>query len=372
MINIVTIVNSISTTSMPMNEFVLYRSKNGASVKQFVVVWGQKKTKEFDNSKNIDIYYIGNNFLLLRRIISNIKRHCERNGDMIVYHAHQPKSALFFLFSTCFLGIRKSTLFTVHSSFSSRNLMYKFMSGITTLLCCYTSFVSESAYNSYPSFIKKLKGSSYMIIRNGVDINRIDKSIENINPCFDMKRIVCVGRIISIKNQEFLIRVIKKLPDVKLVLIGAEFDDYNLRKVVKYEGLDDRVIFTGILKREMVFKEITRCGIYVSASTVEGMPVSVLEAMRVGLLPVLSDINPHREIKKASNEVCVLPLNELLWVNEIKKLIETDEKQLCLMRAHLKNEAAQKFSLDYMHSNYDMLYKVIVGDRDVKINQDNV
>jgi glycosyltransferase involved in cell wall biosynthesis len=40
---------------------------------------------------------------------------------------------------------------------------------------------------------------------------------------------------------------------------------------------------------------------FISSSLTEGFPMAVLEAMSVGLVPVLSEIEPHKEIVKNTN-----------------------------------------------------------------------
>ena len=44
---------------------------------------------------------------------------------------------------------------------------------------------------------------------------------------------------------------------------------------------------------------------YISASYSEGFPTAVLEAMSVGVLPVLSDINPHIEMVSNLSNSCI-------------------------------------------------------------------
>ena len=195
-------------------------------------------------------------------------------------------------------------------------------------------------------------------IQNGVDSKRIYKTTEQLSlheNVADMHKLVCVGRMIPIKNQQFLIHLLKELSDTKLILIGAI--DEKIRLLSRKEGVEDRVEMTGLLPRDEVFCRLNECGIYVSASLVEGMPVSVLEAMSVGLVPVLSDIAPHQEVAKSGQLFKTLPLDVKEWVRVIRAYQHMEVEEKKRLSLFIKKSVYENFSLEAMQQKYMEIYE---------------
>ena len=357
---ILTVVDTISATSMPVNEFVLYRQRNGYPYRQVMVVCSKDKDDKVQIPESIATYYVSNDVKAFRNCLKVIKKDCADKGESLVCHLHGQKSALLFFRAARGLHLREHTLYTVHSTYSSRDLKYRLSSCLCSLLARYANCVSCSAYTEYATWVKKIKGERMLAIQNGVDYDRIQEAVAGLpkhQDVADFHKLVCVGRMIPIKNQQFLVKLIKHLPDTQLILIGKEDD--AIKELAKTEGVAERVVMTGLLPRDEVFRRLNECGIYVSASLVEGMPVSVLEAMGMGLIPVLSDIAPHEEVARGCMFIRTTPLVESEWVKVIKeyqKLIAGEKDNLS---GYIKNSIRQNFSLEAMHQQYNKIYKKI-------------
>lgn len=104
-----------------------------------------------------------------------------------------------------------------------------------------------------------------------------------------------VGSLSIVKNQEYLInmvKTIKKEKDTYLLLVGdnnENYYDYLIRLVEKYE-LSDRVIFAGATAE--AYKYYSAFDVFVSPSLREGTPISVIEAQANGLPCILNDVIP--------------------------------------------------------------------------------
>lgn len=365
MLHIVTIVDDLSVTSMPVNEFVVYRAEHSYPVKQSLVACCDEKPDSTFIPKCVDLYYVGMELGCMRGTVKKILQKCKNDNDSVVIHLHQPKSAFIFFLASFGLGLKKRTMFTVHSTYSSRDLEYKIESVTCALFSHYVTCVSKSSYEEYSVLVKKIKGKKILGIVNGVDVDRIDKVISRSDQGRkDIHNIYCVARIIPIKNQKFLVDVIKELPEYHLVLIGSESSSYDIRAYIKELNVEEQIIFKGLLPRDDVFCELQNGQIYVSASTVEGMPVSVLEAMHLGMIPVLSDIKPHREVYDECRNVVLLPMNREVWVNKIKEIASMDEKERSVLARSIKRSCDDSFSLTKMHDQYMKIYCVLGGSRD--------
>ena len=73
-----------------------------------------------------------------------------------------------------------------------------------------------------------------------------------------------------------------KVPDWHLILAGS---DYNYRskleQIILHLGLQNRVHFTGFVEGDQKLALLKSCNLLVLASRLEGLPVTVLEAMAV-------------------------------------------------------------------------------------------
>lgn len=107
-----------------------------------------------------------------------------------------------------------------------------------------------------------------------------------------------VARLVPEKGCHFLIDAFKKVKtDKKLVIAGgsSHSDDY-VRKLQSVA--DERVVFTGYVYGDQLHELYSSAYCYVHPSTIEGMPITLLEAVAYGRCVVASDIPPCLEVVK--------------------------------------------------------------------------
>jgi glycosyltransferase involved in cell wall biosynthesis len=112
------------------------------------------------------------------------------------------------------------------------------------------------------------------------------------------------GRLVPEKAPETLIAAFKMLnTDTKLVIVGdsANTDDY-VAQLKALAADDPRVIFTGYQYGEALQALYSNALAYVTSSKLEGLPLTLLEAMSYGLPIGVSDIGPHTEVLNRSPE----------------------------------------------------------------------
>ena len=107
--------------------------------------------------------------------------------------------------------------------------------------------------------------------------------------------IAFVGRFdINQKRQDLAVDAFKivadVIPDVKLVFYGAGKEQEQIKKRVTQFGLEDRVIFKGLVKD--IPKAIKDSRLFLMTSDFEGMPNALIEAMACGLPCVSTDCSP--------------------------------------------------------------------------------
>ena len=84
-------------------------------------------------------------------------------------------------------------------------------------------------------------------------------------------------------------KVLPELPEATLTLVGDGSQHNALVRMAKDMGLQN-VTFTGKVDNKEIYQYLNQSDIFLSAPTVDNMPVSVLEAMNAGLLVISSRV----------------------------------------------------------------------------------
>ncbi len=110
--------------------------------------------------------------------------------------------------------------------------------------------------------------------------------------------ILYLGRLVPEKGIHYLIEAFKRLDtDKKLVIAGGSSDTKEYENEIrKLAGDDKRIIFTGFVQGNKINELYSNCCFYVLPSDLEGMPMSLLEAMSYGNCCLVSDIPECTEV----------------------------------------------------------------------------
>ncbi len=137
-------------------------------------------------------------------------------------------------------------------------------------------------------------------IPNGVKEPKV-READLIKEKFGLERdsyILYLGRIVPEKGETYLIQAFKQVhTDKKLVIAGGSSDtaDY-MRQLKEMADGDERIIFTGFVQGRLKHELYSNAYLYTLPSDLEGMPLSLLEAMSYGNCCVVSDIPECTEV----------------------------------------------------------------------------
>ena len=100
------------------------------------------------------------------------------------------------------------------------------------------------------------------------------------------------------KGLSYLIKAFKDVKtDKKLVIAGGSSDTADFMNEIKNEAADDdRIMFVGFVEGKILEELYSNAYIYVLPSDLEGMPLSLLEAMSYGNCCLTSDIPECAEV----------------------------------------------------------------------------
>ena len=130
-----------------------------------------------------------------------------------------------------------------------------------------------------------------------------------------------IGILNRFKNQNFLIELARKLPEVTFLLVGEGPDRVFLEKNSKELT---NVIFTG--KREDAYKFYSAFDIFAFPSLYEGFPMVLIEAQCSGVDIIMNETIDSTT--KVVNNICTaLPLDKNKWIDYIEKVEVVNSKR---------------------------------------------
>ena len=149
-------------------------------------------------------------------------------------------------------------------------------------------------------YFKETYGRETHFIPNGVNRPQI-REASLITDKFGLKKdsyILFLGRLVPEKGIRYLVEAFKNVKtDKKLVIAGGSSDTDSFTEELKELAKgDDRILFTGFVQGAMLGELYSNAYIYTLPSDLEGMPLSLLEAMSYGNCCLVSDIPECAEV----------------------------------------------------------------------------
>ena len=149
-------------------------------------------------------------------------------------------------------------------------------------------------------YFKDKYGRDTVYIPNGVNCPT-SRPAEMIKEKWSLEKenyILYLGRIVPEKGIHYLIKAFKEIEtDKKLVIAGGSSDTNGYMDELKaLANGDDRIIFTGFVQGRLKHELYSNAYVYCLPSDLEGMPLSLLEAMSYGNCCLTSDIDECTEV----------------------------------------------------------------------------
>lgn len=184
---------------------------------------------------------------------------------------------------------------------------------------------------------KKFKAGVISFIKGvGIDINRFQQTTPERRKVLRQSYgysenafiLIDVAEIRAVKHQDILIRTMQMLvndiPSIKLLLVGdGDKTNHNI-ELAQELGLEGVVDFLGY--RNDIPELMGLSNVAVSASEREGLPVSIMEAMAVGLPIVASNCRGNRDLVRNECNGMLVKLDETEYVRSIKSLYSEPTK----------------------------------------------
>jgi glycosyltransferase involved in cell wall biosynthesis len=329
----------------------------------FLATGGGDLEADFRNS-GVDFIRLERKRPIDLELVAQIRQIIKARNIQVV-HSHQPVEALHLYFATRDSNIKR--VMTLHgvSPGAKNELALRFVLPRTD--GCVV--ISNDLHNAVTNRRRLDKKKRFLVISNGVDPKRLELSDRNLRDelgiTSDSFLIGMVANFspVARKDQmtvcQALPRIFKALPRAHFVFVGSRspaapqlFDDCV--RFCRREGISERTHFLG--KRSDIANVLRALDVFVLSSEREGSPISVIEAMMMGLPTVLSDIAALREV---SNDAACAELFRTGDGEDLAtKLISLAEKAEYRARlgAQAKQWATENFSIGNHIANLMRFY----------------
>jgi len=202
------------------------------------------------------------------------------------------------------------------------------------------------------------------VISNAIDLNAFTPPPprETEGPV----RLLYVGRFNIFKNVETLVAAVGRLSQMdvgefELDLVGEGEQRPVLERMVSELGLTRRVHFLGWVDRDCIVDYYRRADIFVTATTWEGMPNTVLEAMACGLPIVGTQASGLGDLVHDDINGYLVPTRDPDALAEaLARLIDSGYERRRLGRESRKL-AEREFAWEYIAEQYARVYKQVTA-----------
>src|SRR5262245_4189666 len=140
---------------------------------------------------------------------------------------------------------------------------------------------------------------SISVLRTGVDAHAfhpLDRDAERSRLGVTGRLLLSVGNLVELKGNDLVIQSLSALPDTILCLVGEGPDRGRLEALVRGTAVGDRVRFLGQLPQSELPRYYSAADALVLASSREGWPNVLLEAMEIGTPVVAARVGGTPEV----------------------------------------------------------------------------
>lgn len=201
-----------------------------------------------------------------------------------------------------------------------------------------------------------LSARKILTIWNGIDLERFAFRGPQLH-----HTAVSVARLSPEKDFPTLLRavphVLQRVPDFQLRIVGSGPEATTLKKLVRQLNIVQHVQLTG--ERHDVPELLARAGLFVSSSQSEGISLTLLEAMAVGLPVVTTKVGGNPEIVVDGHTGLLVPAGDSIALAAAVVHLCEHKEQWSRMAQAARERVERHFDIRSTVRKYQQLYEQV-------------
>lgn len=301
-------------------------------------------------------------------------------GFSVVVLGEAPFTRTFLRFVSAFRRLRPDVVHCHNPAPTLQAAIPARLAGTRSVLSTRHSLVAppydlseEKAFNFVARFCKWVVGICDVTCENlrhtpGAHRDKIVRVYNGVDPMVRIPAEGCpakkgltllfVGRLAPIKDLSTLVRAtaiaVRRLPDLHLWVVGHGAERGGLDSLVAELGVSENVTFWG--ERLDVAGFFSAADIYCMSSLSEGLPMSLLQAMSLGVPAIVTDIGGMAEVVRNSNAGLTTPVGDYDAMADAIVQLASDPEHRQALADNASNAYRQHFTLERMNASYMELY----------------
>ncbi len=296
----------------------------------------------------------GNSLIAWMRLLRLV-----RDWDIDLIHAHLPMTGVLARMTG------RPVVYTEHNLADSYRQPTRTLNRVTYRLNRAVIAVSEAVANSLGSH----RARNLQVVPNGVSVDVDPAAVGAARAELSLNAgdalVVHVGNIRPHKGHSNLVAMAAELrksrQDVTIVSIGApkhEDDLIRLRTEAEQLGLGDTLRFLGRRSDALAF--MAAADVYVNPADVEGLPVTILEAMSLGAPVVATDVGGVSTVVRNHETGFLVPARQPGALASAVDHILTDRGQATKLGNAGRELVERNFGLEAMVRSVEKVYEQVL------------
>jgi glycosyltransferase involved in cell wall biosynthesis len=202
-----------------------------------------------------------------------------------------------------------------------------------------------------------IRRGSVRVIHLGVT----DEGVEALPFPFPRPIVGTVARFVPAKRLDLLVEAAARMPAVSIVLVGDGPDGARLRQLASELGVSDRVHMTGWLDDPRA--ALASFDVFALPSCVEGLSLTILEAMMLRVPVVAADVGSVRDAVVPGESGLLTPPGDGHALTAALERLLTDVPLRGRLAGHAHDRALEEFSAAGAARRFEALYAALAASR---------
>lgn len=211
------------------------------------------------------------------------------------------------------------------------------------------------------TYFSKVYGRDVVHIPNGLNV-RDEPADTLMLDQLDLKPneyVLFASRLVGEKGAHELIEAFREIDTSKTLVIagGARYDRNYVESLYRAAGKSDRIKFTGHVTGPLLDALFAGAYLYVLPSHMEGLSLSLLEAVGYGKACLVSDIPENLEV--IGDYGFTFPVGDVGAMRDSLQQLLDDENLVADMAAAVRGHAARQYAWDNLALQYSDIYEAL-------------